>query len=63
MHNGYYLFHVTPKHHLDDFKTIKGQQFILCTFDLVIHSDNYSKNPKYSDTQNICCNHPKIWTR
>ena len=24
---------------------------------------NYRKNPKYSDTQNICCNHPKICTR
>ena len=23
----------------------------------------YRKNPKYSDTQKICCNHPKIWTR
>ena len=23
----------------------------------------YRKNPKYSDTQNICCNHAKIWTR
>ena len=22
----------------------------------------YRKNPKYSDTRNICCNHPKIWT-
>ena len=24
---------------------------------------NYRKNPKYSDTQNICCTDPKIWTR
>ena len=23
----------------------------------------YRKFPKYSDTQNICCNHPKSWTR
>ena len=23
----------------------------------------YRKTPKYSDTQNICCNHPKTWTR
>ena len=23
----------------------------------------YHKNPKYSDTQKICCIHPKIWTR
>ena len=23
----------------------------------------YRKNPKYSDSQTICCNHPKIWTR
>ena len=23
----------------------------------------YCKNPKNLDTQNICCNHPKIWTR
>ena len=23
----------------------------------------YRKNPKYSDTQKNCCNHPKIWTR
>ena len=23
----------------------------------------YHKNLKYSDTQNICCNHPNIWTR
>ena len=23
----------------------------------------YCKNPKYSDTQKICYNHPKIWTR
>ena len=23
----------------------------------------YRKNPKYSDTQNICCNYPKICTR
>ena len=22
----------------------------------------YHKFPKYSDTQKICCNHPKIWT-
>ena len=22
----------------------------------------YRKFPKYSDTQNICCNHSKIWT-
>ena len=22
----------------------------------------YSKFPKYSDTQKICCNQPKIWT-
>ena len=22
----------------------------------------YCKFPKYSDTQNICCNHSKIWT-
>ena len=22
----------------------------------------YRKFPKYSDTQNICCNHRKIWT-
>ena len=28
------------------------------------HSTNkpYRKFPKYSDTQNICCNHSKIWT-
>ena len=23
---------------------------------------NYRKFPKYSDTQNICCNHSKMWT-
>ena len=23
----------------------------------------YRKIPEYSDTQNICCNHTKIWTR
>ena len=23
----------------------------------------YRKNPKISDTLQICCNHPKIWTR
>ena len=23
----------------------------------------YRKFPKYSDTQNICCNYPKSWTR
>ena len=23
----------------------------------------YRKDPKNSDTWNICCNHPKIWTR
>ena len=23
----------------------------------------YRKFPKYSDTQNICCNHSKIWTK
>ena len=23
---------------------------------------HYRKFPKYSDTQNICCNHSKIWT-
>ena len=23
----------------------------------------YRKNPKISDTQKICCNHSKIWTR
>ena len=22
----------------------------------------YRKSPKYSDTQKICCNHPKSWT-
>ena len=26
-------------------------------------NDRYCKNPKNSDTQNICCNHPRIWTR
>ena len=25
--------------------------------------DKYRKNPKISDTQKICCNHPKSWTR
>ena len=25
-------------------------------------SDYYRKFPKYLDTQNICCNHSKIWT-
>ena len=25
-------------------------------------NDHYRKFPKYSDTQNICCNHSKIWT-
>ena len=24
--------------------------------------EDYCKFPKYSDTQNICCNHSKIWT-
>ena len=24
--------------------------------------EQYRKFPKYSDTQNICCNHSKIWT-
>ena len=24
---------------------------------------DYCIIPKFSDTQNICCNHPKIWTR
>ena len=30
----------------------------------VAHGANYMyrKIPKYSDTQNICCNHSKIWT-
>ena len=23
----------------------------------------YCNNPKNSDTQKICCNHPKIWIR
>ena len=30
---------------------------------VVFMFSNYRKNPKYSDTKNICCNHPKIWTR
>ena len=25
------------------------------------HSD-YRNDPKFSDTQNICCNHSKVWT-
>ena len=25
-------------------------------------SNTYRKFPKYSDTQNICCNHSKIWS-
>ena len=39
------------------------------TSDLATHVLNkkyltlvYRKFPKYSDTQNICCNHSKIWT-
>ena len=37
-------------------------------FALQVHIDfsgsswDYRKFPKYSDTQNICCNHSKIWT-
>ena len=27
-----------------------------------INMDAYHKFPKYSDTQNICCNHCNIWT-
>ena len=27
-----------------------------------MHLQKYRKCPKYSDTQNICCNHSKIWT-
>ena len=27
-----------------------------------IKKSNYHKFPKYSDTQNICCNHSKNWT-
>ena len=36
----------------------------ICILQLV-YSFNcvYRKFPKYSDTQNICCNHSKIWTR
>ena len=29
----------------------------------VLSNQSYRKNPKYSDTQRMCCNHPKIWTR
>ena len=29
---------------------------------LCLKSKAYRKFPKYSDTQNICCNHSKIWT-
>ena len=25
-------------------------------------NQQYRKFPKYSDTQNICCNHSKIWS-
>ena len=28
----------------------------------VVDSNVYRKVPKYSDSQNICCNHSKIWT-
>ena len=31
--------------------------------ELVIFLTSYRKFPKYSDTQNICCNHPKSWLR
>ena len=33
------------------------QYFVLLLSDMFYH-----KFPKYSDTQNICCNHSKIWT-
>ena len=32
------------------------------TGDYIRKNVNYCKFPKYSDTQNICCNHSKIWT-
>ena len=35
IHNVCFPFHVTQKHHRDDLKTIKGQQFRLYTFDPV----------------------------
>ena len=42
--------------------------------EILLHSDQqfslnaetnkkYRKIPKFSDTQEICCNHPKIWTK
>ena len=33
----------------------------VCFF-LPSHKSKYRKFPKYSDTQNICCNYSKIWT-
>ena len=30
--------------------------------DCLLSMVTYRKFPKYSDTQKICCNHPKIWT-
>ena len=35
IHNGYFLFHVTLEHHLDDLKTNQGQLFRVDTFDPV----------------------------
>ena len=29
---------------------------------MATHTKVYRKFPKYSDTQNICCNHSKMWT-
>ena len=43
----------------------------LCYFSEVIHKTQweaqevpqlYRNDPKFSDTQNICCNHSKVWT-
>ena len=39
-------------------QNISGHCFAFLAFQY-----NYRKNPKISDTQNICCNHPKSWTR
>ena len=38
---------------------IKAQWFVVAGYNVKY----YRKIPKYADTQKICCNHPKIWTR
>ena len=41
-------------------KVMDKRLVMLLSITISIHRLSYRKFPKYSDTQNICCNHSKI---